>query len=49
MPLYIRSFSEFFDHALIVKFATHANDPMPYFPSHLKCVTTLPCEIQKKI
>ena len=35
-----------FTVGLNTKFATRL---MSYFPPHLKCVTTLLCEIQKKI
>ena len=37
-------FNNSFTVGLSIKFATKL---MPYFPPHLKRVTTLPCEIQK--
>jgi len=40
----LANFKNSFTVELSSKFATN---PMAYFPSHLKRVTTLPCEIQK--
>jgi len=40
----LADFKNLFTVGLSSKFATKL---MSYFPPHLKCVTTLPCEIQK--